>query len=64
MNVKDLNSNEYDSFYQTYIEACGVNELLAELKNEVVYEKMRERILSKGAPRGHHNNKTRASALT
>lgn len=35
MKIKDLNSNEYDSFYQTYIEACGVNELLAELKNSL-----------------------------
>ena len=35
MNVKDIKPSEYDSFYQTYIEACGKNELLVELKNSL-----------------------------
>ena len=35
MKVKDINTNEYDSFYQTYIKACGENELLTELKNSL-----------------------------
>lgn len=28
MTVKDLNTNEYNSFYQTYIDACGGSELV------------------------------------
>ncbi len=32
MNVKELNKNEYNSFYQTYIDACGKGELIDELE--------------------------------
>ncbi len=35
MTVKDINTSEYDSFYQTYIDTCGENELLAELKDSL-----------------------------
>lgn len=35
MTVKDLNVNEYSSFYQTYINACGNNELVIELTNNL-----------------------------
>lgn len=31
MIVKDLNTNEYNSYYQTYINACGNSELVEEL---------------------------------
>jgi len=32
MSIKDLNYYEYNSFYQTYIDACGSNGLMDELK--------------------------------
>lgn len=35
MTVKDLNTNEYGSFYQPYIDICGQKELLEELKGSL-----------------------------
>lgn len=35
MTVKELNPNEYSSYYQTYINACGNNELVIELTNNL-----------------------------
>ncbi len=35
MTVKDLNTNEYNSFYQTYIDACGDFELVEGLINNL-----------------------------
>lgn len=37
MTVQDLNLNEYNSFYQTYIDACGPIELVKELTNNFEY---------------------------
>lgn len=36
MTVKDLNTSEYNSFYQTYIDACGNGEMIEELKINLV----------------------------
>ena len=35
MTVKDLNTNEYNSFYQTYIDACGDFELIEGLTDNL-----------------------------
>ncbi len=35
MTVKDLNTNEYNTFYQTYIDACGDSGLVEGLVNNL-----------------------------
>ncbi len=35
MTVKDLNTKEYNSFYQTYIDACSIDELVIGLTNNL-----------------------------